>query len=321
MKIFITGGSGFVGGAFIKAHAKNHELIAMSRSEKSDEAIKALGITPMRSSLNAVQEADLSGCDAVIHCAAYVEEWGPWATYELMNVEGTRQLLDVAKKAGVKRFVHIGTEAALFHGQHMRGIDETYPLCPQSPFPYSSTKAKAEKLVRDANDKASCFETIVLRPRMIWGPDDQTILAVVKSMAEAGKFVWVDGGKVITSTTHIDNLVHAMDLALTKGEGGESYFVLDDGEARIRDFFTAYLATEGVELGTKSVPGWFLRGLSNMVEPIWRTLKLKSEPPITKFTAHIMSRDGTFTDEKARTGLGYAPVISREDGLSALSDI
>lgn len=319
MKIFLTGGSGFVGGAFIKAHAKTHEIVAMSRSEKSDAAIKALGITPIRSSLNAVEPTHLEGCDAIIHCAAYVEEWGPWATYEMMNVEGTRQLLEVAKQASVKRFVHIGTEAALFHGQHMRGIDETYPLAPDSPFPYSSTKAKAEKLVRDANDTSVGFETIVLRPRMIWGPDDQTILAVVKSMAEAGKFVWVDGGKALTSTTHIDNLVHAMNLSLTKGEGGENYFILDDGEASIRDFFTAYLATEGVELGTKSVPGWFLRGLSNVVEPLWRTLKLKSEPPITKFTAHIMSRDGTFTDKKARTQLGYAPLISREEGLKQLS--
>jgi len=319
MKIFLTGGSGFVGGAFIKAQAKNHEIVAMSRSEKSDAAIKALGITPIRSSLNEVEEAHLAGCDAVIHCAAYVEEWGPWAIYEKLNVEGTRQLLEKAKKAGVKRFVHIGTEAALFHGQHMRGIDETYPLAPNSPFPYSSTKAKAEKLVRDANDKASGFEAIVLRPRMIWGPDDQTILAVVKGMAEAGKFVWVDGGKAMTSTTHIDNLVHAMDLALTKGIGGENYFILDDGVVSIRDFLTAYLATEGVELGAKSVPSWLLRGLSNVVEPIWRTLKLKSEPPITKFTAHIMSRDGTFTDKKARTGLGYAPLISREEGLKQLS--
>ena len=244
---------------------------------------------------------------------------GPWAVYEQLNVEGTRQLLDVAKKAGVKRFVHVGPEAALFHGQHMRGIDETYPLCPQSPFPYSSIKAKAEKMVRDANETDNGFETIALRPRMIWGPDDQTILAVVKGMAEAGKFVWVDGGKAVTSTTHIDKLVHAMDLALTQGVGGENYFVLDDGETSIRAFFTAYLATEGVELDAKSVPGWFLRGLSNVVEPIWRLLRLKSAPPITKFTAHIMSRDGTFTDKKARTQLGYAPLISREEGLKRLS--
>ena len=89
---------------------------------------------------------------AVIHCAAHVEEWGPWEDYWRMNVDGTKQLLAVAKEAGVKRFVHIGTEAALFHGQAMLNVDETYPLSLNSPYPYSRTKAHAEKAVREAND-------------------------------------------------------------------------------------------------------------------------------------------------------------------------
>ena len=318
MKIFLTGGSGFVGGAFIKSFAATHDILAMSRSEKSDAAIKALGITPIRCSLNEVLPSHLEGCDAIVHCAAFVEEWGPWASFETLNVEGTRQLLQTAKQAGIKRFVHIGTEAALFHGQHMRGVDETYPLALKSPFPYSQTKAKAEKLVREAN-KPGALETIVLRPRMIWGPGDQTVLSVVKGMAEAGKFAWIDGGKAMTSTTHIDNLVSAMGLALTKGTSGEAYFILDDGQVPIREFLTDYLATQNVDLGTKSVPGWFLRGLSNVTEPIWRGLKLKSAPPITRFTAHIMSRDCMLIDAKARTDLGYKPVISREQGMKDIS--
>jgi len=67
--------------------------------------------------------------NAVIHCAAHVEEWGPWADYWPRQRRGDeKQLLAAAKTAGIKRFVHIGTEAALFHGQHMRNVDETYPL-------------------------------------------------------------------------------------------------------------------------------------------------------------------------------------------------
>ncbi len=314
MKIFLTGGSGFVGGAFIKRASKSHDLIAMSRSSKSDSIIKALGALPVRSSLNNVENEHLKGCEVVVHCAAYVEEWGPWAAYEKLNVQGTQQLLTIAKQAGVKRFVHISTEAALFHGQHMRDVDEIYPLALASPFPYSRTKAQAEKLVHAANEQG-VFETIILRPRMIWGPDDQTVLPAVKGMAEAGKFVWIDGGRARTSSTHIDNLVHAMELALKQGACGQAYFILDNGQISIRDFLTTYLATANVDLGEKSVPGWFLRGFSNVIEPIWRGFKIKSAPPITKFTAHIMSRECTLIDKKARADLGYKPVISREEAL------
>lgn len=315
MKIFITGGSGFVGGAFIKAYAAQYEIIAMSRSEKSDGKLKALGATPLRCSLDDIETSHLSDCDVVVHCAAYVGEWGAWAEYEKVNVAGTQKMLDTSKQADVKRFIHISTESTLFHGQHMRGVDETYPLALTSPFPYSRTKAQAEKLVKEANDNTSEFTTISLRPRMIWGPDDQTILPVIRDMANAGKFTWIDGGKAMTSTTHIANLVSAMGLALTRGTGGEAYFILDEGDIKIRDFLSKYLATAGIDLGDKSLPGWLVRRLAGLVEFIWRGLNLKSAPPITRFTANIMSRDCTLIDAKARTELDYQPVITRENGL------
>lgn len=318
MKIFITGGSGFVGGAFIKAYGYTHEIIAMSRSEKSDAKLIPLGAKPIRCSLGKITPSHLQGCEIVMHCAAYVGEWGPWANYEAANVDGTQQILDAAREAGVKRFVHMSTESTLFYGQHMREIDETAPLALTSPFPYSRTKAYAEKLVTEANDAENGFTTISLRPRMIWGPDDQTIMAAVKDMALAGKFMWIDGGKAITSTTHIANLISAMEIALTKGKGGEAYFILDEGHISIRDFLSSYLATQGVDLGTKSVPGLLVRGLANLTEPIWRALKSTSPPPATKFAANIMSKDCTLIGTKARTELGYRPVISRDVGFAQL---
>ncbi|HSC60773.1 MAG TPA: NAD-dependent epimerase/dehydratase family protein, partial [Rhizomicrobium sp.] len=125
MKIFVTGGSGFVGKAFIRAMAGKHELVAMSRSESSDAKIKAAGATPVRCSLDDVSADQLTGVDAVMHCAAYVEEWGPWRAYWQANVEGTKRMLAAARKAGAKRFVHIGTEAALLKGQDLVNADES----------------------------------------------------------------------------------------------------------------------------------------------------------------------------------------------------
>src|SRR5690606_6308662 len=130
----------------------------------------------------------------------------------------------------------------------------TYPLAPHSPYPYSSTKAQAEQLVRAAN--APGFETIVLRPRFIWGPGDTTLLPTIVAMAKAGQFMWINGGRAMTSTTHIANLVHAIDLALTKGRPGEAYFILDDGVRPMREMMSGMAAARGVSLADKSVPGW-----------------------------------------------------------------
>lgn len=316
MRIFVSGGSGFVGGATIESLSAKHEIIAMSRSNNSDAKIIAKGGIPMRCDLQNVSKEHIAGCDAVIHAAAYVEEWGRWETYEEINVQGTHNILNAAKAAGVKRFIHIGTESALFFGQDLIDVDEDYPLAPYSEYPYSSTKAKAEQAVIAAN--RIDFQALSLRPRMIWGEGDETILKTVTQMAQTGKFSWIDEGKYHTSTTHIDNLVHAITLALKKGEGGEAYFILDDGNITIRDFLSQYLATQNIDLGAKSSPSWIVRSIANLVEPIWRFAAIKSPPPITKFTAHIMSAHCTLIDQKARSILGYKPMISRADGFARL---
>lgn len=317
MRIFVTGASGFVGGAVTRRFVSaGHDVRAMSRSEKSDAAIAALGATPVRCDLENVAAAHISDADAIVHCAAFVEQWGPAEAWKRFNVDGTARTLSAAHQAGARRFIHISTESVLWHGQHLRGVDETYPLAPHSPYPYAATKAQAEILVHNAN--AADFETIILRPRFIWGPGDTTLAPTIEAMARAGKFAWVNGGRAMTSTTHIANLVHAIERALTKGGGGEAYFILDDGVRPMRDMIAGIAAARGVTLPNTSVPAWLADALGAACETAWRMFALKGEPPLTRFGAMIMSRDSVLNDAKARRELGYAPVISVEDGLRQL---
>ena len=246
-------------------------------------------------------------------------KWGPWSEYWRLNVDGTKRMLAEAKKAGVKRFVHIGTEAALFHGQHMRNVDETYPLAFNSPFPYSRTKAFAEKAVREANDPAHNFETIVVRPRFVWGPRDETLLSVVRRMAEEGQFAWIGGGHNKTSTTYIGNLTYAMELALTKGRSGEAYFVLDGPPVEFREIVTRMTKAAGFTLPDKDVPGWLARAIAFVSETAWRILPLPGRPPLTRFVANIMSRDCILVDAKARADMGYSPPFTLDQGIEALA--
>ena len=318
MRIFITGASGFVGGAAARHFvAKGCDVRAMSRSDKSDQAINAMHATPVRCDLENVTPANIDNADVVVHCAAFVEQWGPKDAWKRFNVEGTQRVLGAAKAASVKRFIHISTESVLWKGQSLNNADETYPLALNSPYPYSWTKARAEVLVQEAN--APEFQTIILRPRFIWGPGDTTLLPLIEHMAKTGGWMWVNHGRAQTSTTHIANLVHAIELALTQGKGGQAYFILDDGVRSMHDMISAMAASRGVTLPEKSISAGMADFIGGACEFAWGAFALKGEPPLTRFSAMIMSRDSILNDAKARREMGYAPVISVEDGLRQLA--
>jgi nucleoside-diphosphate-sugar epimerase len=320
MNVFVTGGSGFVGGAAIRRLlAQGHQVRAMSRSEKSDELIRTLGAEPVRCDLEDVNAEHLAGCDVVIHAAAYVEPWGPSDAWDRINVGGTQRMLLAARGAGAKRFIHIGTEAALVHGQDLHEVDESYPLALTSPYPYCRTKALAEQAVRDANDVPGGFVTLVLRPRFIWGPGDQTLLPIILQTAAAGRWAWIDGGRKQTSTTYIENLVDAIELALTLGTPGDAYFILDNGTRSLHDMISAMARAADVRLPEKSIPYWVAAIVASFCEALWRSLRLNGQPPLTRHAAMVMARECTLCGNKAKQDLGYQPRFSVEEGMLALS--
>lgn len=320
MKIFITGASGFVGGhATKRLVAAGHEVLAMARSDKSAARVRALGAEPVRCDLTTVEAGHLGGVDVVLHCAAYAEEYGTRAQFEEANVVGTQRMLDAAKEAGVARFIHIGTEAALFDGRPLHEIDETQPYPARQRFLYSETKAEAERRVLAAHRPG--FFTLSLRPRLVWGPGDETVLKAMKRMSDEGSWVWLDQGRARTSTCYVGNLVHAIELALERGEGGQAYFITDDEDRTIKDFLTRYADAAGIALKGPSLPGALVRPVGRFVEGLWRALGLRKTPPVTGLAVAFMSTEVTVRIDKAKAGLGYAPVVPVDQGMATLQGL
>jgi len=310
MRIFVTGGSGFLGGHVIEQLSRDHEVLAMARSDKSADAVRGFGATPVRSALNTVDPTSLAGVDAIVHCAAFVDEWGPRDAFWRANVEGTEQLLEAARAAGVKRFVHVSTVATLFDGRPLDGVDEAAPYPRRHRYLYGETKQAAEERVLAANGEMT---TVALRPCFIWGPRDTTLMPAVERMVDAGSWAWLDKGRAVVSTTHVLNLVHAIRLALDPAggaRGGQAYFVADGRDRSLREFISTQADERGVTMPKRSLPGALARGLAWTLEGVYRLLRVKRIPPITRMGAALMSRSVTVDDGKARRELGYAPVVT-----------
>jgi nucleoside-diphosphate-sugar epimerase len=317
---FVTGGSGFIGGRLVqRLVAEGRPVRALARSRASADRVAKLGADPVRGDLGDRDSlaAGAAGCEVTFHLAAHLGEWGPWAEFECDNVEGTRNALSASAEAGARRFVHCGTEAALMAGAPLVQVDETAPLRPDSRAPYPATKAKAELAVREASRTG--FETVVVRPRFVWGKGDTTLLPEMVATVESGRFAWVGGGRNVTATTHVDNVVEGLVLAAAKGRPGEPYFVTDGEPVVFREFVTALLLTQGVEPPSRSLPTWTAAPMARICEAAWKLFPLPGEPPMTTFRSWILTQECTIDISKARAELGYAPVVSHEQGLAELS--
>ena len=219
---FVTGGSGFVGGALIaRLRAEGWDVRALARSDAAGQKVRERGAVPVPGDLEnqAMMREGAAGCEVAFHAAAKVEDWGDPEEFERLNVRGTENVIAACREAGVRRLVHVGTEAALMAGEPLVNVDENAPLRPDSPALYPSSKAKAEQRVRAANGDG--LETVVIRPRFVWGRGDLTLLPALVEMVRAGRFRWVGGGGHLTATTHVDNTVEGLWLGATKAPAGE----------------------------------------------------------------------------------------------------
>lgn len=316
---FVTGGSGFIGGSLIRRLARDgREVRALARSDRSAAAVEGFGATAVRGDLEDREgmRAGAEGCELAFHAAAHVGDWGRRAEYERSNVIGTENALAACREAGVRRFVHVGTEAALLAGEPLVDVDETAPLRPDSKAPYAATKARAEQAVRAAAGDG--FETVVVRPRFVWGVGDTTVLPSLVEAVNRGRFSWIDGGRHRTSTTHVENAVEGLVLGAERGRSGEAYFVTDGEPVVFRDFVTRLLETQGVTPPDKSAPRAVLGPVAAAAETAWRLLPLRGAPPINRFAYWVASLETTIDISKARSELGYSPVKSIDEGLEEL---
>ena len=311
---FVTGGSGFIGGALIeRLRREGWDVRALARSERSAERVRELGAEPVSGDLDDLHVED---CEIAFHSAAKVEDFGDPADFERVNVQGTRNVVDACRAGGVRRLVHVGTEAALMAGQPLVNVDETAPLRPDSPVLYSSSKAKAEEVVRAANGEG--LETVVVRPRFVWGRGDTTLLPALIEMVRSGRFRWIGGGRQLTATTHLDNTVEGLWLGATKAPAGGVYFVTDGEPVVFREFLTAMLGTQGVEIPDKSVPPVVAGTAARAAEGIWRRVKRPGNPPLTRFAVWVSSQECTLDTSRAERELGYRPIRTREEGLQEM---
>lgn len=317
-RLFLTGGSGYVGRNLIRHFTSlGVEVLALARSAEACRAVEALGARAVQGDLfSSNLQADMAGCQALVHAAADTDHGLPSAAQRRTNVDGTRQVLTAARQAGIRRVVHLSTESVLLDGAALVQAHEGLPYPPRPVGAYSASKAEAERIALSMSGEG--FDVIAVRPRFVWGRDDSTALPQLLAAVDSGQFAWIDGGRYLTSTTHIANLAHGIERALLAGAPGESYFIADADEVEFRTFISAMLTTQGRPVPGKEVPRWLVRAVATVGEGVARLTGGRWHPPVTRQALATSAVEVTLDISKARRDLSYAPPISRAQGLAEL---
>ena len=316
----MTGGGGFLGGAIVRQlTAAGLGVRGLSRSFYP--WMEELGVEQVQADVRrAASVADACrGVDVVFHTAARAGVWGDYRSYFDINVGGTRNVLAACRRQGVKALVHTSSPSVVFDGRDIEGGDESLPYTRNFLSAYQQTKTLAEQEVRAAAD---ALPLIVLRPHLIWGPGDNHL--VPRIIRRAKRLVRVGDGRNRVDTTYIDDAARAHLLAMQAllarpGLSGRVYFITQGEPLPLWEMIDHILAAGGkgpVRRRMSRRSAWVL---GSVLEKVYGTLGLKSEPPMTRFVAEELAAAHWFDISAARRDLGYEPVTSIRQGLERLS--
>ena len=292
MKVFLAGGTGAIGVPLIRAlTAAGHEVTALTRSEANASTLRALGASPAVADAldaDALRRAVAAARPAfVIHQLTALPKGGPRSAKDLeptnrLRVDGTRNLIDAALAAGVRRIV-VGS-FALFRGGEAQHVPATMRAA-------ADAVRSMESQTLDASRRGA-IEGVVLRYGLFYGPDAGSTQQMA-AMAKRRMLPAIRGDNSLLPCIHVDDAARATVLALDRAPAGSVYDIVDDRAVSISEINRAVAAAAGAPRPL-AIPLW----LPRLVAP---------------YLADALAVRMPLSNAKARADLGWRPVFPTID--------
>jgi nucleoside-diphosphate-sugar epimerase len=307
MRIFLTGGTGYIGRALaLRLVAAGHEVRALVRATSNAEPLKQLGIATFTGDVadRISMREGMSGADWVIHAAADLDLTGPPERMRQANLEGSENVASLAYKLGVGRFLSVSS-MAYWGGSPSDGsvVGEEAPV--QTPFPtlYSATKHSGELAIQEWARKGLRVNTVF--PSLVYGPPGKKEGAnsILRGFLK-GRFPVLVGADRKTAWIYLDDLVEGMLKVLAKAPPGRGYLMTGDITA-LRSLVDRVCALGGVKPPRLNLPVGVARLGLALSSPVYKLRGFR--PPFSAEQLNSLDRHWAFDDARARTELDWHP--------------
>lgn len=316
MRVFVTGGTGFIGGEVVRQlRDRGDEVACLVRNPEKGRAVAELGCEIVSGDLgdaDALRQG-MEGCDAVVHAAAVYEVGIPASRRPAMreaNVAGTERVLGAALAARVPKVVYVST-VGVFGNTHHKVVDESYEH-PGKGFTsyYEETKLEAHRIARRMILEEG-LPGVIVQPGGVYGPGDTSSIAALLDQFLSGRMPLLPFPELGICLSHVADIAGGILLALDRGKVGEAY-ILSGPVTTVREAIEIVAGIAGRKAPKHALPTPLMKALTPIGPLVGRIM---GQPP--NLRELIASADGvTFwaSHEKASRELGYAP-RGLEEGL------
>ncbi|MBC8424705.1 NAD-dependent epimerase/dehydratase family protein [bacterium] len=324
MNALVTGAGGFLGLYILEQLvARGDRVRAFCRGDYPE--LDRLGVETLSGDL-CDREATVDACrgiDVVFHVAAVAGIGGPWKHYYEINTLGTQHIVEGCRRHGVGRLVYTSSPSVTFDGTDQRGVDESAPYSQRWLAHYPHSKALAECHVLEANAPGTLL-TCALRPHLIWGVRDRHLIPRLLARARSGRLRRIGDGANLVDMVYVDNaaaahLQAADALATGSPVAGRAYFISQGEPVNCWEWINQILALAGLPPVKKSISLAAAWRIGAVLEDLYWALRLKSEPPMTRFLAAQLATSHYFDISRAQQDFGYNPTVSTEEGMQRLA--
>jgi nucleoside-diphosphate-sugar epimerase len=320
LRVFVTGGNGFIGRSVVRLLTQRGDtIVAVVRDPGRSAELAALGTTLVAGDLSTIDglEAAMTGADAVIHLAGmYRVGIRPEERPAMLdaNVGATERVLDAALAARVRRIVYVST-VNVFGNTHGRVVDETYRRDVGRGFVsyYDETKFRAHEAAEARISRGA--PVVIVQPGTVFGPTDHSGLGIQLEQAFKGRLPYRAVEDVGVTPIHVDDLAAGIVAALDRGRVGESYVLAGPAMRQAQALETA-ARVGGHRLPRLRVPSRLLRILAPVASrlPAGWAQRLGLPPNLAEVLSAAEGVTYWATSAKAERELGFR-VRDLETGL------
>jgi nucleoside-diphosphate-sugar epimerase len=315
MRVLVTGGAGFVGSHLVRRLlSRGHAVTSLDRSAGLfDEELRTAGAVMLRGSVTDKADVDraMAGQEVVYHLASpFGDILESDAAYWAIEVEGTRHVLESARRHRVNRVVHCSTQGV--HGIIRDPLgNEDSPVAPRDHYCYS--KAEGEKIVREF--LAEGMDVVIVRPTSVYGPGDTRGWLTLFRMAAKGWFLMIGDGRTYNHPVYVENLVDLFELvAVVPKARSRTYLAADQEPVTLMQLVHSVGIAVGVKVRILRFPWYGAAWLgATVIESVCRRIGLK--PPVSRRRLSWFKTNRAFRIDRAREELGYTPRVNLQDGL------